>query len=177
MSKATIRLGTRMTSAITTGRKPIQHICISWSYRSRGRVARNHTNTNANTQVLSASTMACVLIKVSLTTSSGITYPPKKRIAVRELMRTIDAYSARKKNTKIIAECSVKNPATSSDSASGRSKGVRFVSARAEIKKIIARGSRGTTNHTACWSSIIVVIWKLPVSTITVRIAELRISS
>jgi hypothetical protein len=114
---------------------------------------------------------------VSLTTISGITYPPKKRIAVRELIRTMDAYSARKKNTKIMAECSVKKPATSSDSASGRSKGVRLVSARAEIKKIIASGSRGTTNHTACWSSIIVVIWKLPESTITVRIAELRMSS
>jgi len=177
MSNAMSRLGTRITSAITTGRNPIQHICISWSYRRRGSVARNQTKTNANTQVFSASTIACVLMNVSLTISSGITYPPKNRIAVSELISTIDAYSARKKKTKMIAECSVKNPATSSDSASGRSNGVRFVSASAEIKKIIASGSRGTTNHTACWSSIIVVIWNEPVSTITVRIAELRISS
>lgn len=63
------------------------------------------------------------------------------------------------------------------EKASGRSKGVRFVSASAEIKKIIARGSRGTTNHTACWSSIIVVRWNVPVRIMTVRIAELRISS
>ena len=59
-------------------------------------------------------------------------------------------YSAKKKNTKMIEECSVKNPATNSDSASGRSNGVRLVSASAEIKKIIASGSSGTTNHTAC---------------------------
>jgi len=116
-------------------------------------------------------------MKVSFTTISGRTYPPKNRIAVSELISTIDAYSARKKNTKIIAECSVKNPATSSDSASGRSNGVRLVSASAEIKKIMASGSRGTTNHTACWSSIMVVMWNEPVSTITVRMAELRISS
>jgi hypothetical protein len=114
MSKAISRLGTRITSAMTTGMKPIQHMVMSCSYRSRGRVARNHTKTNAKTQVLSASTIACVLINVSLTTISGITYPPKKRIAVSELISTIDAYSARKKNTKIIAECSVKNPATKS---------------------------------------------------------------
>ena len=55
-------------------------------------------------------------MNVSLTTISGITYPPKNRIAVSELISTIDAYSARKKNTKMMAECSVKNPATSSDS-------------------------------------------------------------
>lgn len=104
-------------------------------------------------------------------------YPPRNRTAVSVDIRTIEQYSARKKNTKIIDECSVKNPATSSDSASGRSNGVRLVSASAEIKKIIAIGSRGTTNHTACWSSMIVVRWNEPVSTITVRIAELRISS
>ena len=61
--------------------------------------------------------------------------------------------------------------------ASGRSNGVRLVSASAEMKKIIASGSSGTTNHTACWSSMIVVMWNEPDSTITVRIAELRISS
>jgi len=150
---------------------------ISWSYRSRGSVARNHTNVKANRQVLSASTIDWMLIKVSLTMTSGMTYPPKNSTAVRVLISTIEQYSARKKNTKMMLECSVKNPATSSDSASGRSNGVRFVSASAEMKKIIARGSSGITNHTACWSSMIVVIWNVPVSTITVRIAELRISS
>lgn len=55
-------------------------------------------------------------MNVSFTTISGRTYPPKNRIAVSELISTIDAYSARKKKTKMMAECSVKNPATSSDS-------------------------------------------------------------
>jgi len=127
--------------------------------------------------VFSARTILCRLMKVSLTSTSGITYPPRKSTAVRVLISTMEQYSARKKKTKMIDECSVKNPATSSDSASGRSKGVRLVSASAEMKKIIAIGSRGTINHTACWSSMIVVRWNDPVSRITVRIAELRISS
>jgi hypothetical protein len=84
-------------------------------------------------------------MKESFTKSSVRVYPPKNRIAVRVLMRTILLYSARKNITKIIALCSVKKPATSSDSASGRSNGVRLVSARAEIKKIIQIGIRGIT--------------------------------
>jgi hypothetical protein len=71
----------------------------------------------------------------------------------------------------------VKNPATSSDSASGRSNGVRLVSASAEMKKIINIGSRGTTNQIASWYSIMLMILNEPVRRITVRIAELRISS
>jgi hypothetical protein len=52
-------------------------------------------------------------------------------------------YSARKRKVKLMAECSVMNPATSSLSASGRSNGARLVSARAEIKARIATGQRG----------------------------------
>ena len=69
---ATSRLGTSTISAITTGRNPVQQSEISWSNRSRGRVARNHTNVKQNRQVFSASTIACTLMNVSLTISSGI---------------------------------------------------------------------------------------------------------
>lgn len=71
----------------------------------------------------------------------------------------------------------MKKPATNSDSASGRSNGVRLVSARTEIKKIMNSGNSGTKNHTLCWLSIILVKWNVPVSRITDRTAELRISS
>jgi hypothetical protein len=80
-----------------------------------------------------------------LTNISGKLYPPKNKIAVNEDIKTIEQYSAKKKNTKIIEECSVKNPATSSDSASCKSKGVLLVSAKIEIKKKIKTGSKGTT--------------------------------
>jgi hypothetical protein len=46
----------------------------------------------------------------------------------------MEEYSAKKKKTKGTLECSVKKPATNSDSASCRSKGVRLVSANIEIK-------------------------------------------
>ena len=130
-----------------------------------------------NRQDFRARIILCRLINVSFTNNSGITYPPKNRIAVNTDTNTIEQYSARKKNTKIIALCSVKNPATSSDSASGRSNGVRFVSANAEIKKIIASGSKGTTYQIAAWSSTIVIILNEPVRKITVSTAELKISS
>jgi hypothetical protein len=59
------------------------------------------------------------------------------------------AYSAKKKNTKITAECSVINPLTNSDSASAKSKGARFVSAIDPIKNIINIGNKGTMYQVA----------------------------
>ena len=112
-------------------------------------------------------------MKVSFTNSSGIMYPPKNRMAVNVDINTILQYSARKKNTKIIPECSVKNPATNSDSASGKSKGVRLVSANAEIKNIMNNGSSGTTNQTLCCSSMILIKLNVPVIKITASTAEL----
>ena len=42
-----------------------------------------------------------------------------------------------------MALCSVKNPATSSDSASGKSKGALFYSAIRDIRKINPIGNKG----------------------------------
>lgn len=116
MSKATNILGTSIIKATATGNKLSQQRLISWSYLSRGRVALNHTNIKQNIQVLIPSITDWILKKVSLTNNSGIWYPPKNRRAVIVLNNTIELYSARKKNTKGTEECSVKNPATSSDS-------------------------------------------------------------
>lgn len=160
-------------NAITIGSIPTQQNCINWSYRSRGNVARNHTNRKQKKQVLRASTIDCRLINDSFTKISGIIYPPKNRIAVNVDINTILQYSARKKNTKIIPECSVKNPATNSDSASGKSKGVRLVSAKAEIKNIINNGNSGTTNQTLCCISISLIKLNVPVIKITANTAEL----
>jgi hypothetical protein len=59
------------------------------------------------------------------------------------------AYSAKKKNTNITAECSVINPLTSSDSASAKSNGALFVSATDPMKNIIKIGSKGNTYQTS----------------------------
>ena len=85
-------------------------------------------------QVFKPNTIAWRLITVEFTNSSGILYPPKNKIAEIQLNNTIELYSPKKKNTKGTDECSVKNPATNSDSASCKSKGVLDVSANIEIK-------------------------------------------
>jgi hypothetical protein len=90
------------------------------------------------------------LITVSFTNNSGINQPPINKIADKALIMTIEQYSPKKKNTKIIALCSVKNPATSSDSASGKSNGVLLVSAKIEIKNKIKIGSKGIIYQTDC---------------------------
>src|ERR1700743_3394003 len=112
--------------------------------------------------------MLCKLITVSFTIISGINQPPVNSIAASVDIKAIEQYSPKKKKTNIIELCSVKKPATNSDSASGKSKGVRLVSANMEIKKIIKTGSNGTTNQIDCWFSIIVVILKDPVNIITI---------
>jgi hypothetical protein len=57
-------------------------------------------------------------------------------ITVKQLIKIIDPYSAKKNKAKPILEYSTLKPETNSDSASGKSKGARFVSANIEIKNI-----------------------------------------
>jgi len=92
-------------------------------------------------------------------------------------IKIILAYSAKKKNTNIIAACSVIKPLTNSDSASAKSKGALFVSAIDPIKKIINIGNKGIINQIAFCDSILTVKFKLPVKKITIKIAELSINS
>jgi hypothetical protein len=87
------------------------------------------------------------------------------------------AYSARKKNTKITAECSVIKPLTNSDSASAKSNGALFVSAIHPIKNTINKGSKGKTKKTTFCASTLIVKFRLPVNRTTINIAELNISS
>src|SRR5262245_1067625 len=61
--------------------------------------------------------------------------PPKNRIVARQETVIIAVYSAMKNMANLKLAYSVWKPATSSDSASGRSKGARLVSAIAEVKK------------------------------------------
>jgi hypothetical protein len=61
---------------------------------------------------------------------------PNSKIEPKVLIVYILVYSPKKKKTKPIAECSVKKPATNSLSASGKSNGARFVSAKALITNI-----------------------------------------
>jgi len=73
--------------------------------------------------------------------------PPKNSIETKALIRSILAYSPRKNKANVIAEYSTLYPETSSASASGKSKGCRFVSASIETQKIKNIGSNGIINQ------------------------------
>ena len=73
----------------------------------------------------------------------GDNHPPKKHKDVIELIRIMFEYSPRKNKANPMAEYSVKYPATSSASASGKSNGALFVSARIQTNQIITAGQRG----------------------------------
>jgi hypothetical protein len=92
-------------------------------------------------------------------------------------IRTILAYSARKKKTNIPAECSVIKPDTNSDSASAKSKGALLVSAIHPIKKIINKGNKGNKKYMVFCASTLVVKLRLLVSKTTNNITELSINS
>jgi len=77
----------------------------------------------------------------------------------------------------MLAECSVINPLTNSDSASARSNGALFVSAMDAITKIINKGNSKNINHIFFCISIITVKFKLALFSIISNKAELNISS
>src|SRR5215471_10677453 len=71
------------------------------------------------------------------TFGKGRNHPPQKRVTAIDDTVIMLAYSARKKRENLKPLYSVWNPATNSDSASGRSNGARFVSATPQIMKRI----------------------------------------
>src|SRR6478735_11595472 len=78
---------------------------------------------------------------------NGGSHPPRNRIVVSEHMVMIATYSPSMNSRYGVEEYSTMKPATSSDSASARSKGGRFVSASAETKKTMNIGNSGSQNQ------------------------------
>ena len=74
----------------------------------------------------------------------GDSQPPRNRIVASAHMVMMATYSPSMNSRYGVEEYSTMKPATSSDSASGRSKGGRFVSASAEMKKITNIGNSGS---------------------------------
>lgn len=98
----------------------------------------------------------------------GANQPPRNNIVKIVDINIILLYSAKKNIAKIIDEYSVLYPATNSASASVKSKGVRFVSANIDTKKIIAQGNKGIKNQIVCiCEKTILVKFKDPVKSIT----------
>src|SRR5687767_15592341 len=79
--------------------------------------------------------------------SIGGSQPPRNRIDIIAHIRTMFRYSPTMKSKYGVEEYSTMKPATSSDSASGRSKGGRLVSASAEMKKSTNIGNSGLNTN------------------------------
>jgi len=77
----------------------------------------------------------------------------------------IDPYSARKNNANPILAYSTLKPDTSSDSASGKSKGARLVSAKIDTSHIKKSGKNGITKNIKFWYNIISIKFKEPTQT------------
>src|SRR6185369_4939486 len=69
------------------------------------------------------------------TLGKGLSQPPQNSVTAIAATVNMLAYSARKNRENLKPLYSVWKPATSSDSASGKSKGARFVSATPHIQK------------------------------------------
>ena len=95
---------------------------------------------------------------------NAVDAPPQKSITERLDLSIMLLYSARKKSAKPLPEYSTLYPETSSASASGRSKGCRFVSASEVIKKITAAGRTGSTNQRFSCACLILDRFRDPVS-------------
>src|SRR5437868_4254870 len=85
--------------------------------------------------------------RLSGATSNGGSQPPRNRIVPIAHMVAMAMYSPRKNSKNGVEEYSTAKPATSSDSASTRSNGGRFVSASADTKKITNIGNSGSQNQ------------------------------
>lgn len=70
-----------------------------------------------------------------------VVVPPINKTTVNILMKRIFIYSAINKKAKLLAPYSILKPETSSDSPSAKSNGARFVSAKADINHISAKGA------------------------------------
>merc|ERR1712225_45556 len=128
------------------GRKTFHPNRISWSNRYRGLAARAQINSETKNTVLIPIHRGPGT-RVKGKQSKGGSQPPLNNKTVKILMRIMLAYSPKKNLANPKALYSTLYPATSSASASGRSKGGRFVSASAETKKSPNIGSIGKMYH------------------------------
>src|SRR5471032_403464 len=101
-------------------------------------------------------------IQVNGAMPNGASQPPRNRMVVSALIRIMFAYSPRKNSAKLMDEYSTKNPATISDSPSGRSNGERLFSASPEMKNTTNIGNSGMQNQTVVCARTISDRLRLP---------------
>src|SRR3712207_2115868 len=111
-------------------------------------------NRNRNRNVFSRNATNCSqplpLRKVS---GHGHAPPPRNSVVAIAETVTMLTYSARKNSANFSEEYSVWNPPTSSDSASGRSNGARFVSPTIEMTKTQKLGISSQKYQPVDWAA------------------------
>lgn len=113
--------GINKIKAMVNGSMWAQPRLISWSNLRRAKLARIQIRNNTNGTAMEIPN-----------------YKTKNKVDIVSML----VYSPKKKKAKLTALCSVKKPATNSDSASGKSKGALLVSAIADIINRTAIGNK-----------------------------------
>jgi len=139
VGNASNRIAVTIRLASVRGMRTFQQSDMSWSIRSRGSVARIHMKMRTKKYVFSVNHNTPSRGKTS---TNGPCHAPNQSVVTMADTTVTSPYSARKKIAQRIPEYSVRKPATSSDSASGRSKGLRFVSARPAMKYVTKANGR-----------------------------------
>src|ERR1035438_46124 len=88
--------------------------------------------------------------------ANGADHPPRNSVIPRPLTANISRYSARKNSANLNPEYSMKYPEIISDSLSGKSNGLRFVSAVAAIINRMNPASPHGVNTFQCASPFVV---------------------
>src|SRR6185295_11679766 len=115
--------------------------------------------------------------QVNGTTGTGGSQPPRNRIVAMAHMVAIATYSPSMNIMYGVEPYSTMKPATSSDSASTRSNGGRFVSASAEMKKMMNIGNshsqyQPSRPHGPFWASTMSVMRSEPTHSSTVMMTK-----
>jgi hypothetical protein len=119
---------------------------INWSYLYLGKVARVTIKKITPSAILKLNHRLPGK-KLKGNRSKIGSQPPKNNMETKALIRSMFAYSPKKNKAKVMAEYSTLYPETNSASASGKSKGCRFVSASIDTQNIRNIGSKGMINH------------------------------
>ena len=88
--------------------------------------------------------------------------PPRNMTTVNADIKIMELYSPRKNKAKPILEYSTLYPDTSSLSASGKSNGALFVSAKILTKNIKKQGNSASMKYTELWNKIMFKKFKEP---------------
>ena len=134
---------------------------MSWSYLYLGKAALMKINKRTKKHIFAPNQIDKGILNKDVN-DKGVNHPPQKSIVLNELIISILAYSPKENIANPIAEYSTLYPDTNSASASGKSKGWRFVSAKAVTKNINHKGKNVKTCQRLAWDSIILERLKEP---------------